>query len=112
MAIGAKIGIKMMSFVIGIPVGIATKQVVERVWAATHPDDPPRKPSDGDVRWLDAVSWAALSAVGIVVADLLTRRSAEAAFAAITGNPPPEPKPGKPPRTLAKASEQSRATAD
>jgi hypothetical protein len=95
MAMGSKVGMKVMSIVIGIPVGIVTKKVVERTWTTVRPEDPPRKPAEPDVRWVDALGWAALSAVGIVVAELVTRRSAEVAFKAITGNQPPPPKPDK-----------------
>jgi hypothetical protein len=112
MAAAAKIGIKVMSIVIGIPVGIVTKKVVEKVWTTARPQSPPRKPSETGVRWSDAVAWGALSAVGIVVSDLVTRRSAEAAYAAITGNPPPPATPDKGAKKLAKASEKSKATAD
>jgi len=112
MAAAAKITMKAMSLVIGIPVGIATKKAVEQVWALARPEHPPRKASENDVRWSDAVAWAALSAVGIVVADLATRRGTEAAYRAITGNEPPAGKPGKAPKKLAKASEKSKATAD
>ncbi len=104
MAVGAKIGLKMMSVVIGIPVGIVTKKAVERTWRAARPEDPPRKPSEPEVRWADALGWAALSAVGIVIAELVTRRSAEAAYHAITGSQPPPPKPSKDAKKLAKAS--------
>jgi len=112
MAVAAKVTIKAMSIVIGIPVGIATKKVVERVWSAARPEQPPRKATESGVRWDDAIAWAALSAIGIVVADLVTRRSAEAAYRAITGNEPPAGKPDKGAMTLAKASEKSKATAD
>ena len=89
MGLGSKIAIKGMSVVIGIPVGIATKKAVERAWLAARPDDPPRKPSEPEVRWTDALGWAALSAAGIVLAELITQASAKAAFRAITGNEPP-----------------------
>jgi hypothetical protein len=89
MALGSKIAIKGISIVIGIPVGIATKKGVERAWLAVRPEDPPRKPSEPDVRWTDALGWAAISAAGIVLAELVTQRSAKAAFRAITGNEPP-----------------------
>jgi hypothetical protein len=112
MAAGAKIGMRVMSIVIGIPVGIATKKVVERAWVTVRPDDPPRKPSEPDVHWTDAVAWGALSAVGIVIAELVTRRSAEVAYSAITGNQPPPPKPGKAAKKLQKASEKAKSTAD
>jgi Protein of unknown function (DUF4235) len=110
MAAGAKIGMRVMSIVIGIPVGMATRKVVERAWVAARPADPPRRPTEGGVRWADAVGWAALSATGIVIADLLTRRSAEMAYQAITGNPPPPPKPAKGSKKLQQAAEKSPAT--
>lgn len=89
MALASKIAIKGMSIVIGIPVGIASKKAVERAWLAIRPEDPPRKPSEPDVRWTDAVGWALLSAAGIVVAELIAQTSAKAAFRAITGSEPP-----------------------
>ena len=92
MAIGAKIGIKVISIAIGIPVGIASKKAVEHAWLALRPQDPPRKPSEPDVRWTDALGWAALSAAGVVVAQLITQSSAKAAFKAITGSEPPRAK--------------------
>jgi len=112
MAAAAKISIKAMSMVIGIPVGIATRKVLERAWTLARPANPPRKPSEREVRWSDAIAWGALSAAGIVVADLVTRRGAEAAYKAITGNEPPPTKAGKAPKKLVKASEKSKATAD
>ena len=92
MAVGAKIGIKVISIAIGIPVGIASKKAVEHAWLAVRPQDPPRKPSEPDVRWTDALAWAALSAAGVVVAQLITQSSAKAAFKAITGSEPPRAK--------------------
>jgi hypothetical protein len=89
MAVGAKVGLKAISAIIGIPIGIATKKAVERAWLAARPEDPPRKPSEPDVRWPDALGWAALSAAGVVIAELVTQRGAKAAFRAITGNEPP-----------------------
>lgn len=112
MAIGAKIGMKVISIAIGIPVGIATRKAVERAWALARPDQPPRKPTDPGVQWTDAVAWAALSGVGIVLADLLTRRGSEVAYQAITGSPAPEPKPGKDAKKLQKAQEKAKVTDD
>ena len=112
MAAGAKVGMKVISVVIGIPVGIVTKKLVERTWSVARPEDPPRKPSDADVRLVDAAGWAALSAVGIVIAELVTRRSTEVAYQAITGNPPPPPKAGKDAKKLAKVEAKAKTTAD
>lgn len=90
MAKGAgKIGIKVMTMVIGIPISMATKRVVQQAWLAAHPEDPPRKPGDEGVRWGDAVAWAALSAAGIVAADLLSRRGAEGLWRFLIGTEPP-----------------------
>lgn len=114
MAAGAKIGMKVMSIVIGVPVGIVTRNIIERTWTAARPTEPPRKASDAGVQWADALGWAALSAVGIVAADMLTRRGTEVAFTAITGTPPPPSKPGKKAgkgsKKLEKAAEKSPAT--
>ena len=93
--IAARIGMKVTTIIGGIPVGIITKKVVERAWAMARPDDPPRKPSEAGVRWGDAISWAALSAAGVVVADLMTRKGAESAWRNVIGIEPPAPKPGK-----------------
>jgi hypothetical protein len=92
MAVAGKIGLKLMSAAIGIPIGIASKKLVERTWLTLRPEDPPRKPSEPDVRWVDALGWAALSAVGIVIGELITRTSAKAAYRAITGSEPPPAK--------------------
>jgi Protein of unknown function (DUF4235) len=112
MAAGAKIGMKLMSIVIGVPVGILTKKVVERTWLAARPENPPRKSTDTDVQWGDAIGWAALSAAGIVVAELVTRRGTQVAYRAITGNEPPPPKPGKDAKKLEKAASKAKVTAD
>lgn len=95
MAVAGKIGIKAISAAVGIPVGIATKKLVERTWRTARPEDPPRKPSEPNVRWADALAWAALSAAGIVLAELVTQSSAKAAYKVITGNEPPPPKQDK-----------------
>ena len=112
MAIGAKITFKVINLAISIPVGIATKKIVERTWAAARPDDPPRKAKEADTQWGDAIGWAILSATGIVVAEFLTRQGTEVTYRKITGLEPPPPKPSKAAKKLAGASEKSKTTAD
>ena len=34
---GAKIGMKVVTIAVGIPIGIATRKLVERVWIAAGP---------------------------------------------------------------------------
>ncbi len=112
MAIASKIGYKVINLAVSIPVGIATKKIVERTWAAARPGDPPRKAKDADTRWADAIGWAVLSATGIVVAEYLSRQGTEIAYRKVTGLEPPPPKPTKAAKKLAQASEKSKATAD
>ena len=51
MAAGAKIGMKVITLVIGIPVGIATRKIVERAWAGRRARTTrPRKPTEDGVQ--------------------------------------------------------------
>ncbi len=112
MAIASKVGMKVINLAISIPVGIATKKIVERAWATARPDDPPRKVKDIDTQWGDAIAWALLSATGIVVTEYITRQGTAVAYRKITGLEPPPPKPSKAAKKLSQASEKSKATAD
>jgi hypothetical protein len=107
MSLGPKIVMKLISFGVGIPVGIATKRVVEGAWHATRGEEPPRKPSDPGVRWADAIGWAALSAAGIVAAELATRRGAEEVWRRVIGTEPPPPKQSKAQKKLGQAQDKA-----
>jgi hypothetical protein len=101
---GAKVGIKLMTVVIGIPVGIATRKLVERTWRSFRPDSPAPNAAATGVKWSDAIGYAALTAAGLAVTDLVARRGAAVAYEAITGNHPP---PGKEPKAARKAGSSS-----
>jgi hypothetical protein len=103
---GGRLVMKAMTVAIGIPVGRASKKLVERSWAAARPGDPPRRPDDAGVAWGDAVGWAALSAAGVVLAQLLTRRGAEEVWRTFLGTEPPAPKPTKAQRKLEAAQQE------
>lgn len=103
MGAGAKIGMKVIGIAVGIPVSIATRKLVQAAWSAARPKNAPVDPDDDAARWGDAVAWAALSAAGIVVAELATRRGTEAAYRAITGLEPPPSKRTKAQKKLDKA---------
>jgi hypothetical protein len=107
MSLGPKIVMKLISFGVGIPVGIATKRVVEGTWQATRGAEAPRKPSDPGVRWGDAIAWAALSAAGIVAAELATRRGAEEVWRRVIGTEPPPPKQSKAQKKLGQAQDKA-----
>jgi hypothetical protein len=86
---------KGLTIAVSIPVTKAVTKGVESAWTAARSPETPRKPKEPGVRWADAVGWAALSATGIVVAELLTRRTAEGAWRIVMGNEPPAPKKSK-----------------
>jgi hypothetical protein len=87
--VAGKIVMKLLTVAVGIPVGIATKKAIEQTWASARSEDTPRKPSQPGVRWSDAIAWAALSAAGAVLANLLTRRGAEEVWRTVIGTEPP-----------------------
>jgi hypothetical protein len=101
-----KIGMKLLTIAVGIPVGIVTKKLVDRVFVTVRPDAEGRAPSDPGVRWSDALSWAAISSVGIVATELLSRRGAEEVWRTIVGTEPPPPKP---PKAVQKAEKAQQA---
>jgi hypothetical protein len=111
MSAAGKIGIKLISIAIGIPVSIATRKLIESAWHAARPEDPPRRPHEQGVRWVDAVAWGVVSAAGVVVADLVTRRGAEVTYRAITGNEPPPAKQGKAEKKAAASKQKAEVTA-
>jgi hypothetical protein len=90
-----KLSFKIVSIVIGIPIGILTRKTVERLWLAARPDDPPHEASDPAVTWGDALGWAALSAAGVAVAELVTIKGAASVWRALTGGEPPASKADK-----------------
>lgn len=85
-----KISVKVLTMVIGIPVGIATRKVTERAFAVARPNAEYHEAKDEGVDWTDALIWAAISGVGFAAAELITRRGAQEVYHVITGNEPPE----------------------
>jgi hypothetical protein len=84
-----KAGWRMVTVAVGIPVGILAKKGVERAWLAARPDDPPHKAKDPNARWADVLGWAALSAVGVAVAQLVTTKGAASVWRSLLGSEPP-----------------------
>ncbi|MGH8859767.1 MAG: DUF4235 domain-containing protein, partial [Jatrophihabitantaceae bacterium] len=81
---GSKLVMKVVTMSVGIPVGIATRKLVERIWVVAGPDRP-RRASDDGVQWMDAIAWAALTGVGMAAADLTTRKGATEAYRTLFG---------------------------
>jgi hypothetical protein len=86
--VAGKLVMKVLTIAIGIPVGIASKKAIDGLWSGAR-SEAPRKPSEPGVRWRDAIGWAALSAAGMVVADLVTRKGAEEVWRTVMGTEPP-----------------------
>jgi len=104
------IGWKITTIAIGIPVGIAAKKGVERAWAAARPDKPPRGAKDPNVNWGDALGWAALSAVGVAVAELVTMKGASSVWRALVGAEPPPVEKARAEKEKAEAKAHKAAT--
>lgn len=99
---GAKLTMKVLTIAVGIPVGIATRKAVEKIWVAAGPDRP-RTAADDGVQWADAISWAALTGVGMAVADLATRKGAAEIYRTLLGSRPPAAVKPKASKKVAKA---------
>lgn len=98
------IGWRIMTLAVGIPVGVAVKKGIDRAWMAARPDRPPRGAKDPNASWGDAISWAALSAVGVAITQLATTKAATKLWRKFVGAEPP-------PLEKAKA-EQAKAEAN
>lgn len=85
----SKLLYRVLSVLIAIPVGRAIAKLVEHAWTAARPDDPPKDPKKADTGWADAITWAAISGVGVALAKLLTTKGAAGAWKAVVGTPPP-----------------------
>lgn len=90
-----KVGFKLVSTVVGIPIGIAASRGVEKLWKSAHPDNPPTSPTDPTAGIGDALGWAAISAAGVALAQLVTYRSSASVWRTLTGSNPPAPKQKK-----------------
>lgn len=102
--VAGKLTMKLLTALVGVPVGILTKKLVARIWVVVRPENPPHAAEDLDARWLDAVGYAALASAAAVAAKLVTRRGAEETYRTITGLQPPPPPPTKAEKKLARAA--------
>jgi hypothetical protein len=85
---GSKISMKVVTVLISIPIGIATRSAVEKIWVAVGPDRSDEGKS-GHERWSDAISWALLTGAAMGFADLVARKSAEELWHTVVGERPP-----------------------
>jgi hypothetical protein len=102
-----KIGIKVLSIVVGVPVGIATRKAVARLWVAFRPEQPAHSVKDREARWADVMGYAALAGAGGVAAKLLTRKGAETTYRKLLGLEPPAAGPTREQKRLEEATENA-----
>ena len=86
-----KYGWKAVSVGLGALAGLATRHVLELTWKALRGSTPPKVPADRRSSWVDALSWAVATGIGVGVARLLAVRTAAAVWEAAVHEPPPEP---------------------
>jgi Protein of unknown function (DUF4235) len=92
-----KLGFKLVTIAVSIPVGILARKGVEKLWHAARPNDPPHSPSEPGTSWGNALGWAALSAIGVAAAELVSLKGAAEIWRTLTGSEPPV-KPGEEPK--------------
>ena len=84
-----KLGWKAISYGAGALAGFATQRVLEKLWRGSRHASPPIAADRGS-SWIEALSWAVATGVGIGVARLLAIRTAAVVWEAATHEPPPE----------------------
>jgi hypothetical protein len=104
--VAGKLGMKILTIAVGVPIGIASKKVVARVWALARPENPPHSVKEREARWSDTMGYAALAAAVAVGAKIVTRRGAESTYRTLTGLEPPPPPPTREEKKLAKAEKK------
>ena len=79
---------RAVSFAAAVSTGLVTRSLLTKLWENVK-GDPPRDPSDPDVGWQDALTWAAAAGVGVGVGRVVGRRLAAGAWEKATGKPAP-----------------------
>jgi hypothetical protein len=102
-----KIGMKVLTIAVGVPVGIATRNAVARLWVAFRPEQPAHTVKDREARWADVMGYAALAGAGGVAAKLLTRKGAETTYRKLLGVEPPAAGPTREQKRLQQATENA-----
>jgi hypothetical protein len=86
-----KYGWKLITIALGALVGLVTQRLIEMPRKLVGGSTTPKVLADRRSPWLDAVSWAAASGVGVGVARLVAIRAAAGIWEAAVHEPPPEP---------------------
>jgi Protein of unknown function (DUF4235) len=82
------VGWKAFSYGAGAVAGLVTQRVLETAWKRSRHASPP-VPADRGSSWIEALSWAAATGVGMGVTRLLAVRTAAVVWEAATHELPP-----------------------
>ena len=104
-----KTGWRLINAAIGVPVAIGVSRGIAQIWISARPGNPPRRPTEPGVVWSDAAGWAALSAVGVAVGQLVTTRTSATVWRGLTGTEPPS-WPTRPERYGRQTARRNRRT--
>ena len=88
-----KIGFKLIGLAFAVPSGIAVKKALNASWRRSRGHEPPKDHTAPETDWLEAITWAAVSAAVITAGQIAATRGAEAAYRALTGRPAPRKEP-------------------
>lgn len=81
---------KLLVLAISRPVASTVRDSVQKIWAASRPDDPPRTAADPDAKWLDAIIYAGLTGIGFAVGELVAQRGAAEIWRTFGGEETPD----------------------
>jgi hypothetical protein len=84
------LGWKATSYAAGALAGLITGRILDAAWSGVRHAAPPLK-ADRRSSWIEALSWAVATGVGIGVSRLVAIRTAATVWEAATGEVPPEP---------------------
>lgn len=76
---------RALSTVAAIGAGIATRNIMQRVWTDATGQEPPNDPTDPGVGWREALTWAASAGVAVGVGRVIGRRLAAGAYEKASG---------------------------
>jgi hypothetical protein len=80
---------KVLSLACGALAGLMSQRLLTHAWKGLRSATPPVA-ADRRSSWVDALSWAVATGVGVGVARLLAIRTAAVVWEATTHEPPPE----------------------
>lgn len=84
-----KLGHKVLSGIGAAATTAVARKALTKSWTKATGKEPPANPANPDVRWREAVGWAAASAAVVAVARLVAQRRVAATWRRASGTLPP-----------------------